>query len=790
MFEEDAVGKIRMILKTVCDLHKLPLALTWATHRDHDHLHVVDAANYVKDSSMQGYVSACGGNRLMKGQNVAGKAVNLMGHHSVPDVSVLDLDDYPFVDDARNFGLRAAMAIRLKRNRSGKIEYVSEIFLPTNLEDKVEQNNLIVEILLSLRKNCEISGTMELQIESLPRKQADLMLNVSEEVEASNFPSEAVSESSLAFSNVGLSLKEKIPSNSLETNEPHEQATAMECELSTPEKQSDQTQEVLVLLRAIKQNSSYGGLNSNKQITGKTDEPNELCVSSVWSMAVPNYTQMTLDCCWKNVKRVRMASMTFVLRHNSTNYGRLEVREQNAGGEHGVDVNKQVAEMHGRHHIMSINKRKRSGTQQTKCTPKSRKTTSVVWKFFSKVKENGVVWAKCPKCSKMLRGNSKNGTSNLLKHRCFRDWEKDAKQQPVSNVKSSTTKGANAPPQTKRRMLVTKSYYALNDFTIMYVLGDEAAIAIAMVEVQDPINPDIVQAAASSLVHDDQVHELIVQEEFTTKETLGSDLKDQKHHLLSSHINITELPPTETQSPGQQANNMTIDSTGGVHQSSGQQANNMAIDGTGGVPQAGCIQIGLTAEGSVTSTTSIPTTNGFPAISAASGLKSFLSQYPRMSHSSTEIDRLCSLSDAEINAASNEWEKPLMGELFARVHRLKEAIATCPSSSQLESSPLQRCENLVSTISQSIISCSNLEAEITSLKDQEAQLEEKRKAIIEQRERKESELSQLKKDKADHALQSSQATVNRLKIKNIVDGISDLFVEWSAARLAHSSSSK
>ena len=88
-----------------------------------------------------------------------------MHQYSVPDVSLLDLADYPFVDHAIKLGLRAAMAVRLKCMSVGEIEYVAELFLRKNLKDSVEQNNLINDVLSSLRTKCENSGTVELLIQ-------------------------------------------------------------------------------------------------------------------------------------------------------------------------------------------------------------------------------------------------------------------------------------------------------------------------------------------------------------------------------------------------------------------------------------------------------------------------------------------------------------------------------------------------------------------------------------------------------------------------------------------------
>ncbi|CAK7338718.1 unnamed protein product [Dovyalis caffra] len=631
-----------------------------------------------------------------------------MHRYLVPNVSLLDLADYPCFDDARKFGLRAAMAIRLKVGRVCRFEYLLEIFLPTNLEDRVEQNKLFDEILLILHKNCKDSGNMELPIKSFLKLQEDELDDLLKET------------------------KEKFQNNRVETDELREEAAATECELLEHETQSSVGSEEGELPNtspmAVSESSSSalsnGGLNSNEEITlnmlipqntGETDEPNE-----------------------------------------------QEVGEQNAAVGNGVDGNKQMVEIHYRQQRKSINKGKKTDTQPTKCTSKPRKTTSVVWEFFSKVQENGVVWAKCPVCGKQLGGESKNGTSNLHKHGCFKDWKEDAKQQSVSNVdsrtkvnpkaKASSTIGANVPTQAKRRKLAAKIGDTGKDKEREEEgTFNDSAIASVVDAVQDTTVSDISQAAVSNVVSD-QVQELTVQDDYTTKETTARGLKDQEHHL--SFGRIAQLQPIETQSSSQQPNNTAI----------------------AGIPQVGC----TTAEVDIvaTSTTSsIPTTIGSPVISAASQLRRFLSQSPQVLLSLSEIDRFCSLLNAAINASSNEWEKHPMRELLAEVDRLKDAIATCPSSSPLKT-PLQGCENLSSAISKSAISRSNLEAEITLLDDQAAQLEEQLKDIYEKRLQKKEDLSRLVKNEAvmqTHALQNNQAIVGKLKIDNIIAGMSALF---------------
>lgn len=294
--------------------------------------------------------------------------------------------------------------------------------------------------------------------------------------------------------------------------------------------------------------------------------------------------------------------------------------------------------------------------------------------------------------------------------------------------------GAGAPLQAKRRKLVAN-------------VGEER-------EEEETSSACIGQAAVSGLAHDQ------VQEDYTAKETPGRGLKDQEHHLVSGCI--IEPLPTETQS-------------------SGQQATNMAIDGTGGVPQVECTNMELTAEDgnlATSTTSSIATTPGFPVISAASELRSFLSQSPQLLLSPTENDRFCSLLNAEINATSYKYKKFCMGVLLAKVRRLKEAIATCPLSSRPETLPPQGYKNFDLAFSQSARSLSDLKAQITSLQNQAAQMQEQLKATYEQIEQIKLKLYTLEKEDAvmqTRALQISKATADRLEIDSIVAGMPALF---------------
>ena len=166
MNQAAVIAEITDILEETCRAHNLPLALTWVSSNSLKNnkrtLKVVSSACCVNDLGMQGFLKACIGHHLEEGQGVAGKALKSTHHCSVSDVCLLGVADYPFVDDARISGLRAALAIKLMIKQGfyrSNVDYVVEFFLPANLE-ALEEKTLMDGISASLRKFCENSRTV------------------------------------------------------------------------------------------------------------------------------------------------------------------------------------------------------------------------------------------------------------------------------------------------------------------------------------------------------------------------------------------------------------------------------------------------------------------------------------------------------------------------------------------------------------------------------------------------------------------------------------------------------
>ncbi|KAL9381553.1 hypothetical protein Peur_027210 [Populus x canadensis] len=133
MNQAAVLTEIADILEETCRAHNLPIALTWVSSypliNNKRTLNIVNSACYVNDLGMQGFLKA---------------------------------SDYPFVDDARSSGLRAALAIMLMIREGfyrSNVDYVVEFFLPANLED-LEEKTLMDGISASLRKGCENSKTV------------------------------------------------------------------------------------------------------------------------------------------------------------------------------------------------------------------------------------------------------------------------------------------------------------------------------------------------------------------------------------------------------------------------------------------------------------------------------------------------------------------------------------------------------------------------------------------------------------------------------------------------------
>lgn len=112
----------------------------------------VDSASYLGDARIQDFQEACSEHHLLKGQGIVGTAFQTNQPCFSPDVSAYSKTDYPLSHHARMFGLKAAVAIRLRSTRTGSVDFVLEFFLPTNCS-KPEEHKKMLTLLSTVIQN-------------------------------------------------------------------------------------------------------------------------------------------------------------------------------------------------------------------------------------------------------------------------------------------------------------------------------------------------------------------------------------------------------------------------------------------------------------------------------------------------------------------------------------------------------------------------------------------------------------------------------------------------------------
>ncbi|CAM8915892.1 unnamed protein product [Rhodiola kirilowii] len=153
---QTVLPEIREVLKSACDAHCLPLALTWipciqqgkagCRHSDDNYIHcvsTVDSACYVADINTQGFFEACSEHHLLKGQGVAGKAFTTNQPCFCSDITLFTKTEYPLAHHVRMVGLHAAVAIRLRSIQSDATDFVLQFFLPKNCTDGQDQMKML-----------------------------------------------------------------------------------------------------------------------------------------------------------------------------------------------------------------------------------------------------------------------------------------------------------------------------------------------------------------------------------------------------------------------------------------------------------------------------------------------------------------------------------------------------------------------------------------------------------------------------------------------------------------------
>lgn len=160
--------EILEVLRAVCESHRLPLAQTWvpciqqgkkgSRHSEENYavcVSTVDDACYVADPHICGFHEACSEHHLVKGQGVVGKAFTTNQPCFSEDITAFSLTQYPLSHYARMFGLRAAVAIRLRSFYTGTADYVLEFFLPIECLDSEEQKMMLSLLSMILQQACQ-----------------------------------------------------------------------------------------------------------------------------------------------------------------------------------------------------------------------------------------------------------------------------------------------------------------------------------------------------------------------------------------------------------------------------------------------------------------------------------------------------------------------------------------------------------------------------------------------------------------------------------------------------------
>jgi len=106
------------------------------------------------DEEMQGFVNACEQLFLNTGQGAAGQACETCLPSFEPDVKEKHVSEYPLAHHARKYNWNAAVAIWL-RGSDADYNYILEFFLPILMKESSEQQGLVRNLKLALRKTCK-----------------------------------------------------------------------------------------------------------------------------------------------------------------------------------------------------------------------------------------------------------------------------------------------------------------------------------------------------------------------------------------------------------------------------------------------------------------------------------------------------------------------------------------------------------------------------------------------------------------------------------------------------------
>ncbi|TKY75326.1 NLP4 protein [Spatholobus suberectus] len=165
---EAALPEIQEVLRSACEMYKLPLAQTWfpcvqqgkegCRHSEDNYLlciSPVEQACYVGDPSIRSFHEACTEHHLLKGEGVAGRAFMTNQPCFSADITSLSKKEYPLSHHARLFGLRAAAAIRLRSIYNSTDDFVLEFFLPVDCNDSKQQRKMLTSLSIIIQRVCD-----------------------------------------------------------------------------------------------------------------------------------------------------------------------------------------------------------------------------------------------------------------------------------------------------------------------------------------------------------------------------------------------------------------------------------------------------------------------------------------------------------------------------------------------------------------------------------------------------------------------------------------------------------
>ncbi|KAH7432128.1 hypothetical protein KP509_07G009600 [Ceratopteris richardii] len=169
---EAAFQEIYEVLIAACEMHKLPMAQTWVRGSDIAPRNASDIGSpevslctgdgpfFVHESGVAAFRHACAEQVLGRDQGPPGKALLSNEPFFSSDVRTFSKAEYPLCHYARMYGLRAAVAVRLRSLHSGGYDYVLEFFLPTSCCDSDQQQYVLNALSITLQCICRSLRTL------------------------------------------------------------------------------------------------------------------------------------------------------------------------------------------------------------------------------------------------------------------------------------------------------------------------------------------------------------------------------------------------------------------------------------------------------------------------------------------------------------------------------------------------------------------------------------------------------------------------------------------------------